>query len=58
MSVVTCVCGWRVSPRREVREARGAAGEERGAGEERADGYGYERDEPDVYADQYAPYPR
>lgn len=50
-----------MSPRREVREARGGggAGEERGAGEaERADGYGYERDEPDVYADQYAPYPR
>ncbi|OWR49099.1 hypothetical protein KGM_200102A, partial [Danaus plexippus plexippus] len=51
----------RASPRRSEagRGGTGALGEEAiREGADRADGYGYEREEPDLYGEQYTPYSR
>ena len=48
-----CVCGGRSSPRRSSGGRELAPAEPAAAAYER-----YERDEPDLYAEQYAPYPR
>nr|XP_026501699.1 epidermal growth factor receptor kinase substrate 8-like protein 1 isoform X2 [Vanessa tameamea] len=51
----------RASPRRNEagRGTDGAMVEEEGAGRaDRSEGYGYDRDEPDLYGEQYASFPR
>ncbi|CAG9570244.1 unnamed protein product [Danaus chrysippus] len=50
----------RASPRRSEAGRGGTGGLEEGIreGADRADGYGYEREEPDLYGEQYTPYSR